>query len=90
MYCVREKWTDERLDDLNDRVSDGFTRVDTDIRELRSDMNSRFDAVNARFDSLEERFDARLDAIHRLLVRAAGATIAILVTTEAGLIATQL
>jgi tetrahydromethanopterin S-methyltransferase subunit G len=37
----REKWTDERLDDLNKKVDDltaemreGFDRVHTDIREL--------------------------------------------------------
>jgi len=54
----REKWTDERLDDLNAKVvelktemREGFARVDADIRELRSEMNglnSRFDALNGR------------------------------------------
>lgn len=34
----REKWTDERLDDLNKKVDDGFARMDEDIRELRSDI----------------------------------------------------
>jgi hypothetical protein len=38
MEAVREKWTDERLDDLNGRVTEGFRRVDADLRELRSDM----------------------------------------------------
>ena len=53
----REKWTDERLDDLNKKVDDGFAdtkaemragfaRVDGEIRELRSEMNARFDALN--------------------------------------------
>jgi hypothetical protein len=42
---MREKWTDERLDDLNVRVAEGFQRVDADLRELRSDMNSRFEAM---------------------------------------------
>jgi hypothetical protein len=45
----RETWTDERLDDLNKKVDDGFARVDRDIRELRSDMNKRFDAMNRNF-----------------------------------------
>ncbi|HET9152819.1 MAG TPA: hypothetical protein VFN85_01735 [Solirubrobacterales bacterium] len=58
----REKWTDERLDDLNAKVDkgfaetkaemrEGFARVDADIRELRSEingLNSRFDALNGR------------------------------------------
>jgi hypothetical protein len=45
----REKWTDDRLDDLNKKVDDGFlrlekkidgglARVDQDIRELRGDI----------------------------------------------------
>ncbi|HST69269.1 MAG TPA: hypothetical protein VLI94_06400 [Solirubrobacterales bacterium] len=35
---AREAWTDERLDDLNNRVSEGFQRVDADIRDLRRMM----------------------------------------------------
>ena len=38
MNGVREKWTDERLDDLRDQVRDGFTRVDADLREIRTEM----------------------------------------------------
>jgi hypothetical protein len=58
----REKWTDERLDDLNAKVEkgfaetkaemrEGFARVDADIRELRTEiggLNARFDALNGR------------------------------------------
>lgn len=47
----REKWTDERLDDLNKKVDDGFAdtkaemragfaRVDGEIKELRREMNA--------------------------------------------------
>lgn len=47
----REKWTDERLDDLNKKVDDGFAdtksemragfaRLDGEIRELRREMNA--------------------------------------------------
>ncbi|HMI80736.1 MAG TPA: hypothetical protein VK480_03005 [Solirubrobacterales bacterium] len=45
MAAVREKWTDERLDDMNVRMAEGFQRVDADLRELRSDMNNRFEAM---------------------------------------------
>ncbi len=38
---MRRGWTDERLDDLNDRVDQGFKRVDADLRAL----NARFDAL---------------------------------------------
>jgi hypothetical protein len=47
----REKWTDERLDDLNKKVDDGFkdvraemragfARIDGEIRELRREINA--------------------------------------------------
>jgi tetrahydromethanopterin S-methyltransferase subunit G len=65
----REKWTDERLDDLNKKVDDGFAdtkaemragfaRVDGEIKELRREVNARFEKVDARFDALNDRFDA--------------------------------
>jgi len=45
VLAPREKWTDERLDDLNATVDDfktemreGFARVDADIRELRAEI----------------------------------------------------
>jgi hypothetical protein len=34
----RTMWTDERLDDLSQRMDAGFDRVDSDIRELRGDV----------------------------------------------------
>jgi hypothetical protein len=43
----REKWTDERLDDLNKKVDDGFARLDADIRALRRDMHAGFFVVVA-------------------------------------------
>lgn len=45
MEAMREKWTDERLDDMNVRMAEGFQHVDADLRELRSDMNNRFEAM---------------------------------------------
>ncbi|HEU5062362.1 MAG TPA: hypothetical protein VFT79_04295 [Solirubrobacterales bacterium] len=65
----REKWTDERLDDLNKKVDDGFAdtkaemrggfaRVDSEIRELRKEMNERFNAVDARFDAVNRNMIA--------------------------------
>jgi hypothetical protein len=52
---VRETWTDERLDDLNKKVDNGFDRVDRDIRELRSEMKYLHQEMNERFDALMGR-----------------------------------
>jgi hypothetical protein len=41
----RAAWTDERLDDLADRVDRGFDRVDRDIRDLRVDMTAQIEAL---------------------------------------------
>lgn len=36
----REKWTDERLDDLQVEMRAGFARVDEEIKELRRELNA--------------------------------------------------
>jgi hypothetical protein len=79
---MRDKWSDERLDDLNGRIGElgrrmdqGFAWVDADLREIRSEMNARFEHVEARFDALQ-----------RTMLQLGGGMIAALI----GLIATQL
>jgi hypothetical protein len=45
MEAMRKTWTDERLDDMSQRMESGFKRVDDDIRDLGAEMNARFDAL---------------------------------------------
>jgi hypothetical protein len=53
MESVREKWTDERLDDLNGKVDDLGRRMD-----LRFDaMERRFESIDRRFERMDQRFD---------------------------------
>jgi hypothetical protein len=49
MEAVREKWTDERLDDLNGKVDD-----------LGHRMELRFDSMERRFDAMDRRFDSMM------------------------------
>jgi hypothetical protein len=49
---AREAWTDERLDDLNRKVDEGFARLDGDIRELRGDVKDLRREMSERFESL--------------------------------------
>lgn len=63
---ARETWTDERLDDLNARISEGFREQREETRTLRAEMNARFEAVDGRFDALNARFDA----MQRLMISA--------------------
>lgn len=39
---AREVWTDERLDDLNHRVDEGFKEMREEFRAVRSDMKEEF------------------------------------------------
>jgi hypothetical protein len=52
MTAPRENWTDERLDDLNKKVDDGFARLAADLRGLRGDVKDLRREMNGRFESL--------------------------------------
>ena len=52
---MRETWTDERLDDLNKKVDDGFIDTRAEFRALRGEMKDEFRAVRG-----EIQFQTRL------------------------------
>lgn len=82
MEAMREAWTDERLDDLTDRMDKNFERVDRDIRDLRSEMNGRFDHLESRFETMQRTMIQATVAISAAVLAGFGGL--------AGLIATQL
>jgi hypothetical protein len=47
-----EAWTDERLDDLNKRVDDGFSEMREEFRSVRLEMREEFRSV--RLEMREE------------------------------------
>ena len=53
----RTSWPDERLDDLNQVIRDGFERTERDMRALRTDVDERFNRVDERFNRVDERFN---------------------------------
>lgn len=79
---MREKWTDERLDDMNERMSEGFYRLDDELRGLRSDMRAEFAAVRAEMNT-------RFEATQRLIVQVGGGMFVTMVVGFLGVI-TQL
>ena len=85
VHPQRTTWTDERLDDLNQTVRDGFARNDAEHRAIRQEMREGFDRVDQRFDRIDQRFeriDERFDALQRALIIAmAGLVTAILVSS---------
>jgi hypothetical protein len=42
---ARETWTDERLDDLNQRVDGGFKEMREEFRAMRGEMREEFRAM---------------------------------------------
>ncbi|HET7122057.1 MAG TPA: hypothetical protein VFI17_12515 [Solirubrobacterales bacterium] len=79
MEAVREKWTDERLDDLKEQVVTGFERVDGDIREVRSEVAG-----------LRTEMSDRFDATHRLIVQVGAGLFGTMAMGFLGMIATLL
>lgn len=78
MESMREKWTDERLDDMNARMSEGFSRLDEDIREVRSEIAGVRGEMNNRFE-----------ATHRLIIQVGGGLFGTMVIGFLSLVLTQ-
>jgi flagellar biosynthesis/type III secretory pathway protein FliH len=53
MEFVREAWTDERLDDLNHRVDEGFRETREEFRVVRAEMRTMSAETNGRLDGLQ-------------------------------------
>lgn len=81
------EWNDDRLDELNGRVKEGFANVDERFEKvdehfirLEGEMKEGFAKVDERFRHTDERMEAgfervngRLDRIHHVfIVTAAG------------------
>lgn len=75
MESVREKWTDERLDDLKGEVA-----------TLRTEMRDEFRAVRSEIGSLRVEMHAGFESMHRTMVQFGSVLIAALIA----LIGTQL
>ena len=75
MQTMRDKWTDERLDDLNAKVDRGFEELRAEMRAMRAEMNARFEEINGRLDAQA----ARIDTLTRTMLWFAGTLIVAMV-----------
>lgn len=48
-------WNDDRLDELNRRVDNGFKVVDRCFEQVEQEMKEGFTKVDKRFEKIEER-----------------------------------
>lgn len=83
---MREKWTDERLDDMNERISDGFGRLDHELRDVRAEIRDLRSDVRAEFTAVR----AEMGTNHRILLQLSVGTIVTMAVGFLGVIVTQL
>lgn len=76
---MREKWTDERLDDLTHRVDEGFNRTEREFQAVRMEMRTEFAAVRGE-----------MAATNRTFMQVGAGLIATMVVGFGGVIATIL
>jgi len=57
MEAMRQSWSDDRLDALNQRVDEGFIRVDAQFAKV----DVQFAKLEARFDHLDAKIDRKID-----------------------------
>jgi hypothetical protein len=55
---AREAWTDQRLDDLNERIAGIERRVETGFASMQSEFKGVRDEMNAGFKSVREEMQA--------------------------------
>jgi hypothetical protein len=60
---VREAWTDERLDDLQTHMDEGFREVKAEIRSTRAELKGEI-------RELREKMDAKFDRLTYTLIAA--------------------
>ena len=68
MMAPREKWTDERLDDLNEKVGDGFADTKAVIADTKAEMREGFARVDGEIKELRREMNARFDALNRNMI----------------------
>ena len=86
METVRDKWTDERLDDLKEEVGTLRTEMRDEFRAVRMEMREEFRAVRSEIGSLRSEMHTGFELLQRTMIQFGGVLIAALI----GLIATQL
>jgi predicted nuclease with TOPRIM domain len=69
MMSPRERWTDERLDDLSVKVDRGFADLKAEMKEGFERVDKRFAQVDKRFERIDKRFERIEDRLDKLTDR---------------------
>lgn len=83
----REKWTDERLDDLNGKVDAGFADTKAEMRagfaDTKAEMRAGFARVDGEMKELRREMNERFDAVNRTQIAGFFAIVAAIVGSSA-------
>ena len=79
-------WTDERLDDLADRMAAGFTRNDREIHALRMEVGALRTEFRGDMVALRTEVKGDIAGLHLLIVRFGVSLLICLVAVIAALI----
>ena len=82
---MREKWTDERLDDMKDHMNEGFGRQQADLRAVRSEVHDLRSDVNA----LRAEMNTRFEAMQRLTLQVGAGMFGTMVIGFIGIVVSQ-
>lgn len=87
----RVAWTDERLDDLSQRMDAGFDRIDRDLRDLRTEFRTELRAeagsLRAETGALGAELRAEIGALRAAMIRVGGGIVVGLVGVIAAVFA---
>ena len=87
----RMAWTDERLDDLSQRVDSGFARLDADMRDLRVELREGLAAVRTELGgeiaAVRTELGGEIASLRATLLRVGGGIMVGLVGVIAALLA---
>jgi hypothetical protein len=97
MEAMRGAWTDERLDDLTERMEKDFRRVDERFDQTEQqaerhfkELDQRLERIEVRVDQGFGRMDTRFDSLHQGMFLVAGGLVGAFLVGAVGVIINQL
>lgn len=90
MEAMRDAWTDERLDDLANRVDEGFGRFEREFQVIRLEMRTEFSSLRSELQVEFGAVRSEANATYRTLLQVILGGFALMLAGFAGTIATIL
>jgi hypothetical protein len=87
VVMARDEWTDQRLDDLNHRVDEGFKEMRTEFRAVRSEMKSESQALRSELQTEFQALRSEMGAFTRTVTQVLWAIVGTIFLGFTGMIA---